>query len=135
MSTVYVNQLQSDIFDALSYPNHPYDGNYVWEGATPSAGVISAVQALPQSSANEFYGTDLTSDEFGLALQALVTGDQWTALLSWQETEYAKARCVAYQADPVLMAAVYEALFNGTGFSASRSLAQAALTGAGLPSS
>ena len=127
------NQLQSDIYDTLGYPNHTYSGDFAWDGSTPSAGIIAAVTALPQTTRNAFLGTDLTTDETGIALSALVSGDAWAALLTWQETEYAKARCTAYQADPVLMATVYEALFEGTGFSSSRSLAQAAKVAAGLP--
>ena len=128
------NALQADIYTALGFPNNTYQGNFAWTGTTPSAGIIAAVEDLPQSTPNAFYGLNLATNEEGQTLQALVSVAAWTDLLAWQATKYCQARCAAFAADPELMADIYSALFNGTGFSAPRVKAQAALVACGLPS-
>jgi hypothetical protein len=105
------------VFTALGYANSSYQGNYQWTGDTPSAGIIAAVNGLP-ATANPLYSMFLSQDDAIMtALQALVSGTQWTDFIAWLTTQY-KTAVGTLLLDPVAVYEQWVATAAGTGFNA-----------------
>lgn len=129
--SISITETNYDIYSQLGYT--PLVDNAVitgFSGATPSQSIIDAVEALPGTSI-ALWNVDITSDEAALALQALVTGEQWTAFLTWHNLQYRSAVNTVLQSSEIHVCMCC-AVIDSTGMSAVRSAAEAALAAVGI---
>jgi hypothetical protein len=102
------------IFTLLGFNVTPYDGSPDWHDNPASPELIEVVNALPPFSEfpgvdnSEFLALDLSSDKRALALQTIVTDEQWQAIVDFQEEFGLKTRGQKYLQDPILVAHLVE---------------------------
>lgn len=124
------NTFYVDIFTALLFPCDPYDGSYRFSGATPSAGIIACVEALPTTSI-ALVNKDPETDATMLALQAAVSGTQWTAFVAWlTDLWYAECHTVCEGKSGTFKHRAAE--YNGKGLGVRKAEDKATLTAAGI---
>lgn len=117
------NAHYAPVFTALGYPNSSYQDDFQWTGDTPGASIISAVQGLPAASgnpatSNALYSLYLAQDDAAMvALQAVVSGAQWTDFVAWLTLQY-KTAVGTLLLDPVATYDQWVATAAGTGFNA-----------------
>lgn len=124
------NDLHHYIFDSMGYTNHAYNGDYSWDGITPSQGILDAVTALPTTEL-ALYDLDITTDENCLALQALVSGSQWAGFSAWHEEQY-YLKCLEILDAGVGGIALRQALYGGGGLNSAKTRDQDTLEAAGF---
>lgn len=133
------NAHYSPVFTALGYPNASYDGNFQWTGDTPSAGIIAAVLGLPDASGDPSNSNTMLSLYLNqkhasmLALQAAISGAQWSAFLVWLKGAY-EAACSEALTASTCNYALIKGILRPAHVSSAKDRAEAALTAAGLTS-
>jgi hypothetical protein len=102
------------LFTILGFDVNAYDGTPDWHNNPASPELIEAVNALPLmddfpgADNSEFLALDLSFDKRALALQALVTDEQWQAIVDFHEEFGLKTRGQKYLQDPILVAHLVE---------------------------
>lgn len=119
-----------DIFTHLGYPCDPYNGAYSWGGATPSASVITAVEALPTTMIG-LVNLDPTAAEDLLAVAALVSGSAWSGFVAWH-TEQWEIQLETILATTRVNFKNCISLFKSEGFAVCMAAAKAAWNAAGI---
>ena len=120
-----------DILTVLGFPCDEENAQLVYTGATPSAGILSAVTALGATD-NDVFSQDTTQDSTEIvALQALVSGEAWTAFITYLDGAYLTA-CATAMGCSVPVFQALESIWSGQPFQGSVASGRSLLSGVSI---
>lgn len=99
----------------IGFPCNLTDGNYVFSEDTPSAAIIAAIEALPQTAA-EMVSYDCNSLPLGIPLRVALSDIQYALFQGWQRSYGATLKTSAYAEDTTIMADLLELLVKSPVF-------------------
>ena len=89
------NPTRAEIYTKFGYPNTANNSEYQWVSTTPDQDLQDAMEGLPETS-NNVYSIDPLTHPALLALQAVVTTEQWSDFLIWQKEKLNTTCCVFF---------------------------------------